>query len=188
MKNSLPSASEIHERFAAIVAKSLRIEPSEVTPDASLADLGAESLDLLEITMEAEDEFDIVMPQKDVLQMGQDVFGPGVLVNEGRLTEAGTRFLQHRMPESEAGALKVGMPIAEVARLFQRVGTWVRVIEGLLEHQPRKCPTCSEALSKAVAGRFKCGQCGHEIDLPAGDELNRRWVEEYFRTEHASLA
>jgi acyl carrier protein len=188
MKNSLPSASEIHERFAAIVAKSLRIEPSEVTPDASLADLGAESLDLLEITMEAEDEFDIVMPQKDVLQMAQDVFGPGVLVNEGRLTEAGVRFLQHRMPESEAGALSAGMPVAEVARLFQRVGTWVRVIEGLLEHQPRKCPTCSEALSKAVAGRFKCGQCGHEIDLPAGDELNRRWVEEYFRTEHASLA
>jgi acyl carrier protein len=188
MKNSLISPSEIHGRFADIVAKSLRIEPSQGTPDASLADLGAESLDLLEITMEAEDEFDIVMPQKDVLQMGQDVFGPGVLVNEGRLTDAGVRFLQHRMPESEAGALNVGMPVAEVSRLFQRVGTWVRVIEGLLEHQPRACPTCSEALAKAVAGRFKCGQCGHEIDLPAGDELNRRWVEEYFRTEHASLA
>jgi|RhiMetdeSRZDD1v2_1073273.scaffolds.fasta_scaffold16668_7 acyl carrier protein len=186
--NSLLSAAEIHERFAAIVAKSLRIEPTRVTPDASLAELGAESLDLLEITMEAEDEFDIVMPQKDVLQMGQDVFGPGVLVNEGRLTEAGVRFLQRRMPESEADALRVGMPVTDVARLFQRVGTWVRVIEGLLEHQPRACPTCSEALSKAVAGRFKCGQCGHEIDLPAGDELNRRWVEEYFRTEHASLA
>jgi tRNA(Ile2) C34 agmatinyltransferase TiaS len=68
------------------------------------------------------------------------------------------------------------------------VGTWVRVIEGLLEHQPRACPTCSEALEKAVAGRFKCSACGHEIDLPAGDDLNRRWVEEYHRTEHASLA
>jgi acyl carrier protein len=188
MQNSLLSPSEIHERFAAIVAKSLRIEASQVTPDASLADLGAESLDLLEITMEAEDEFAILMPQKDVLQMGQDVFGPGVLVNEGRLTDAGVRFLQRRMPESEAGALSAGMPVAEVARLFQQVRTWVRVIEGLLEQQPRQCPTCSEALSKAVAGRFKCGGCGHEVDLPAGDDLNRRWVEEYFRTEHASLA
>ena len=59
------SPSEIHERFAGIVAKSLRIDPSQVTPDASLADLGAESLDLIEITMEAEDEFAIVMPQKE---------------------------------------------------------------------------------------------------------------------------
>ena len=187
MQNLL-SSSEIHERFAAIVAKSLRIDASRVTPDASLADLGAESLDLLEITMEAEDEFAILMPQKDVLQMGQDVFGPGVLVNDGRLTEAGVRFLQHRMSASETGSLTAGMPVADVARLFQRVGTWVRVIEGLLEHQPRACPTCSEALEKAVAGRFKCGACGQEIDLPAGDDLNRRWVEEYHRTEHASLA
>jgi acyl carrier protein len=188
MDNSLQSPSEIYDRFAAIVAKSLRIEPGQVTPDASLADLGAESLDLLEITMEAEDEFDILMPQKDVLQVAQDVFGPGVLVNEGKLTNAGVRFLQRRMSQSEGSALAAGMPVAEVARLFQRVGTWVRVIEGLIEQQPRTCPTCSESLAKAVAGRFKCGGCGHEVDLPAGDDLNRRWVEEYFRTEHASLA
>ena len=41
------SESEVLERFSRIVAKSLRVDPSKVTPDASLTtDLGAESLDL----------------------------------------------------------------------------------------------------------------------------------------------
>jgi acyl carrier protein len=161
----------------------LRIDPQLVTPSAQLSELGAESLDLLEITMEAEDEFAIVMPQKDILRVAQDVFGPGVLVNEGRLTEAGARFLQRRLPERGSGAITTGMAVADVTRVFQRVSMWVWVIQGLLEQSPQACGACGASLGKPIAGRRKCTSCATEVDLPAGDDLNQRWVEEYQRAE-----
>ena len=97
MSNPAVTETEILARFAPIVATSLRIPPERVTADAYLSDLGAESLDLLEITMETEDEFGVVMPQNDILHVGQEVFGEGVLVREGALTEQGARFLQRRL-------------------------------------------------------------------------------------------
>ncbi len=182
MSNPKATESVILERFADIVARSLRIEPERVTVDAYLSDLGAESLDLLEITMEAEDEFAILMPQKDILQVAQEIFGPGVLVHEGVLTEQGVKFLHRRMPDF-SGSIAPGMSVAEVGRVFQRIGTWVRLIQGLLEHSPTTCPSCAATLPKPVAGRMKCAGCATEVDLPAGDDLNRRWVEEYHRVE-----
>ncbi len=182
------SEVEILERFAQVVARSLRIEPALVTPEAYLSDLGAESLDLLEITMEAEEEFNILIPQKSILQTAHEVFGDGVILQEGRLTEQGRRFLLRRMPELDPASIAAGAPVADLARAFQRVGTWVRMIQGLSEHTPRVCPSCSTDLPKAVAGRVKCGSCATEMDLPSGDDLNRRWVEEYRRTEPDLLA
>jgi acyl carrier protein len=173
------SDADVLDRFSAIVAESLRIPRERVTAEAYLNDLGAESLDLLEITMEAEDEFGILIPQKNILETAQVVFGPGVMVAEGKLTPAGARFLRSRMPEVPAEEIAPGMAVADLARAFQRVGTWVRMIRGLMEQSPRNCPTCATPFPKALAGRVKCTKCGAELDLPSGDDLNRRWVEEY---------
>ncbi len=186
MASSL-SEAEVLERFAQVVARSLRIEPALVTPDAYLDDLGAESLDLLEITMEAEEEFNILIPQKNILQTAQEVIGEGVVVRDGQLTEAGVTFLQRRMPELALGDLKAGAPVADLGRVFQRVSTWVRMIQGLVEQSPQTCPSCSQDFPKAVAGRLKCRGCGTELDLPSGDDLNRRWVEEYHRAQTQSV-
>jgi len=59
--------SEVFDKFAQIVAKSLRIDVSQIAPDTHLTDLGAESLDLIEITMETETQFHIFLPDKSVL-------------------------------------------------------------------------------------------------------------------------
>jgi acyl carrier protein len=183
METPTVSESEILDRFAQVVARSLRIDAALVTPEAYLCDLGAESLDLLEITMEAEDEFNILIPQKNILQTAQEVFGFGVLVRDGHLTEEGVKFLHRRMPELDRNTVVAGMTIADLGRAFQRVGTWVRMIQGLIAYSPQVCPTCETPFSKAVAGRLKCAKCKTEIDLPSGDDLNRRWVEEYHQAE-----
>lgn len=183
MSTPTVSESEILERFAQVVARSLRIDAALVTPDAYLCDLGAESLDLLEITMEAEDEFNILIPQKNILQTAQEVFGFGVLVRDGFLTEDGVKFLRRRMPELDPATVVAGMSMADLGRAFQRVGTWLRMIQGLMAYSPRVCPSCETPFSKAIAGRLKCAKCGKEVDLPSGDDLNRRWVEEYHRAE-----
>ena len=51
------------EKIQEIIAESLSLEPSEVTMDKSFKeDLGADSLDSVQIIMKIEDEFDISVP------------------------------------------------------------------------------------------------------------------------------
>ena len=55
--------SEIAERVKAIIVDKLSVEESEVTNEASFTnDLGADSLDTVELIMEFEKEFNISMP------------------------------------------------------------------------------------------------------------------------------
>ena len=55
----------LEERIRGVVARQLGVEVSEVLPDASLQeDLGADSLELVELLMALEDEFDIEVPEE----------------------------------------------------------------------------------------------------------------------------
>src|SRR3954469_22377731 len=121
MSNGTIADSEILERFAQIVAGSLSIGAAQVREDAYVTDLGAESLDLLEITMDAEEEFNILIPQKNILQTAQEIVGAGVLVLDGKLTEQGKRLLRTRLPEL-APAGEGELTVADLDRMFMRVG------------------------------------------------------------------
>jgi len=58
--------SNIAERVKKIVADKLGIDESEITQEASFAnDLGADSLDTVELIMEFEKEFDISIPDEE---------------------------------------------------------------------------------------------------------------------------
>ena len=58
--------SEIADRVKKIVVEHLGVEESKVTPEASfIDDLGADSLDTVELVMEFEDEFEISIPDED---------------------------------------------------------------------------------------------------------------------------
>ncbi len=55
--------SNISEKVTAIIVDKLGVDASEVTPDASFTnDLGADSLDTVELIMEFEKEFNIAIP------------------------------------------------------------------------------------------------------------------------------
>ena len=63
-KNILTDAEKT--KINDILKEQLHIRQSEITPEANLiVDLGADSLDLVEITMKAEDEFGMVLPDDD---------------------------------------------------------------------------------------------------------------------------
>ena len=56
----------IEERVAEIVAEQMGVDKSQVTRETSFVnDLGADSLDTVELVMEFEDEFDISIPDED---------------------------------------------------------------------------------------------------------------------------
>ncbi len=57
--------SEIAEKVKNIIVDKLGVDASEVTPEASFTnDLGADSLDTVELIMEFEKEFDISIPDE----------------------------------------------------------------------------------------------------------------------------
>ena len=63
------------ERLIEIIAKQLGVEEDNVTPDASfMEDLGADSLDTVELVMALEEEFEIEIPDSDAekIQTVQD--------------------------------------------------------------------------------------------------------------------
>ncbi|MCF4968750.1 acyl carrier protein [Nostoc sp. CMAA1605] len=59
------SQTETFEKVKAIVAEQLSVEEEKITPQASFAnDLGADSLDTVELVMALEEEFDIEIPDE----------------------------------------------------------------------------------------------------------------------------
>src|ERR1035438_5375963 len=176
--------SEVFDKFAQIVAKSLRIDASQIAPDTHLTDLGAESLDLIEITMETETQFHIFLPDKSVLETAVEVFGPGILEKDGYLTEDGKRLLLRRMPEADAQAFEGQVAVKDLQHYFLKVGTWVRMIQGLAQYTPAECAACGGSMTASMGFRMKCAVCGEEVTLRSGEELNREWVREYYEQEY----
>jgi acyl carrier protein len=179
---------EVFEKFAQIVAKSLRIDAAQVTPEIHLTDLGAESLDLIEITMETETQFHIFLPDKSILETAVEVFGPDVLEKDGYLTDAGKQLMLRRMPETDAGAFEGEVAIKDLQHYFLKVSTWVRMIQGLAQYTPSACEACGGPMAASMGFRMKCAKCGHEITLRSGEELNREWVREYYDGEYRPQA
>ncbi|CEP68361.1 Acyl carrier protein (ACP) [Moorella glycerini] len=56
---------EVFEKIRAIVAEQLGVEEDEITMETSFEDLNADSLDIVELIMALEEEFDLEIPDED---------------------------------------------------------------------------------------------------------------------------
>lgn len=62
--------SEIAEKVKAVIVDKLGVEEANVTPEANFTnDLGADSLDTVELIMEFEKEFDVAIPDEEALKI-----------------------------------------------------------------------------------------------------------------------
>lgn len=60
----------VQDRVVEIVSEQLNVSKEQITPETSfINDLGADSLDLVELVMEFEDEFDITIPDEESEQI-----------------------------------------------------------------------------------------------------------------------
>jgi acyl carrier protein len=118
--------SVIEARVVSIIAEVLGQRPQEITLQSQLmADLGAESLDYLDIVFRLEDEFNIKIPRGDIERqargdLSEEDFAPG-----GIVSEAGLARLYELLPEAR-GQLKPGMRAAQILSLFT-VETFVKL-------------------------------------------------------------
>jgi acyl carrier protein len=65
-KETGKSMGSVDERVKKIIGEQLGVEEDEVTPEASFVeDLGADSLDTVELVMALEEEFGIEIPDED---------------------------------------------------------------------------------------------------------------------------
>ncbi|HID75380.1 MAG TPA: acyl carrier protein [Planctomycetaceae bacterium] len=93
----MPTKEEIFEKIREALVEALGVDEEEVTPEATLVgDLGAESIDFLDIVFRLEKAFDIKIPRGELFP--EDVLTNPEYVQDGRVTEAGLAELRRRVP------------------------------------------------------------------------------------------
>lgn len=121
MRDKGVNDTELFDRVKRAVEDTLALEPDQVAklgPGTNLIeDLGAESLDFLDLLFRLEDEFGIVLPQRefqDADRLGlseKDLAAP-----DGTLTPAAIERLRALLPEADPRKLVPGLKKNEIVR------------------------------------------------------------------------
>jgi acyl carrier protein len=117
----MTSFRDIHARVASVLATALGVDEDDVIPSATLqGDLGAESIDFLDIVFRLEREFGIKIPRGELFP--DSILGEqGDLVREGRVTDRGMVELRSRMPYADLADFERDRRLSAVADLFTRI-------------------------------------------------------------------
>src|ERR671939_717122 len=92
------SQDEIYQKVSSTLVEALNVDEEEVTPQATLVgDLGAESIDFLDIVFRLEREFGIKIPRNELFP--EAIFqGDPEFVQDGKVTPKGLEELAQKMP------------------------------------------------------------------------------------------
>ena len=101
----MPSHDEIYEKVKATLIDALGVDDDEVTPAARLkADLGAESIDFLDIVFRLEKAFGIKIPRNELFP--ESLFAPDSgFAENGKVTEKGIGELRTKLPHADKAAV-----------------------------------------------------------------------------------
>ena len=177
MSQHVITEEKVFEELKKAIIETLRVDEHLIKPESSLInDLGAESLDFLDINYRLEQAFGMKMARHFVLEHIEEMFGEGTAIDEdGRLTEKAIALLRIRfgdnMPE-----LQPGMDMDEVPAMLT-VQSMVQGVMDILNGLPEKCETCGNAAWKSEDGvKVTCGSCGENAVFPNGDDLIKAWL------------
>src|SRR4051794_33416020 len=96
---AMPTHDEIFEKVRTTLVDALGVDEEDVNPEASLRnDLGAESIDLLDIVFRLERNFGIKIPRGELFP--ENVSDPDLTEN-GKLTSKGITELKAKMPYAD---------------------------------------------------------------------------------------
>jgi acyl carrier protein len=125
------SRDEIFSKVQAVLVDALGVDEDEVTPAAVIKDdLGAESIDFLDISFRLEKAFGIKIQKGEMMPEG--MANDATLVQDGKITEAGVALLKKQMPHSDLSEFAPGTDIEKMSRLFT-VDAIVNFVENKLK-------------------------------------------------------
>lgn len=109
---------EILQKVSETLVDALGVDDDEVTPEATLTgDLGAESIDFLDIVFRLEKTFDIKIPRGELFP--DNILNNPEYVQDGKLTETGLAQLKERMPHADFTDFEQNPDINKMAELFK---------------------------------------------------------------------
>jgi acyl carrier protein len=118
---------EIFNKVRDVLVDALAVDEDVVTTNASLtADLGAESIDFLDIVFKLEQAFGVKIAQGELFP--ENVNADPRFVKEGKLTDEGLAALRNRLPAGDFSRLEKDRSVRMVASVFT-VETLVKFIE-----------------------------------------------------------
>jgi acyl carrier protein len=110
----MPSRDEIFEKVRAALVDALGVDEDEVSPAATMVgDLGAESIDFLDIVFRLEKAFGIKIPRGELFP--EDVLSSTEYVAEGKLNAAGLAALKARMPFADLSKFEANPSVQNFA-------------------------------------------------------------------------
>jgi acyl carrier protein len=114
----MSASEEIYNKVTGVLAESLNVEEDDLKPDATLqGDLGAESIDFLDIVFRLEREFGVKIPRGELFP--ESVFqGDPDFVRDGWVTEQGMGELRSRMPYADLRTFDRDRRLGAVSDLF----------------------------------------------------------------------
>ncbi len=125
------SRDEIMQQVQEVLIDALGVDDDEVTTEATLmGDLGAESIDFLDIVFRLEKVFGIKIPREELFP-AENLMTDSEFVHNGKLTEKGLAELREKMPHTDITAFESDPDINKLADLFT-VNAIVNYVEGKL--------------------------------------------------------
>ncbi len=122
---------EIYDKVQEVLEDALGVDDDEVTKDATLVgDLGAESIDFLDIVFRLEKAFGIKIDQSELFP--ENVLSDPTYVQDGKVTDEGMATLRTRLPHANLDEFEKSRDVEEFSEVFT-VNAVVKFVQNKLD-------------------------------------------------------
>ena len=113
----MPTYEQIFEKVQATLVDALGVDEDEVTRDATLqGDLGAESIDFLDIVFRLERNFGIKIPRGELFP--ENLTADPEWIADGKLTSKGVDELKARLPFADLSKIEDNPSVEKIGDLY----------------------------------------------------------------------
>ena len=113
----MATQEEIFEKIRDVLVDALGVDDDEVTAEATLVeDLGAESIDFLDIVFRLEKAFEIKIDQSELFP--ENVLQDPEYVVDGKITDKGMDTLRQRMAHADLSAVEESRSVDDMSNVF----------------------------------------------------------------------
>ncbi len=121
---------EVFSKVQSALVDALGVDDDEVTPEATMVgDLGAESIDFLDIVFKLEKAFNIKIPREELFP--EDILTNATFIQDGKVAAAGLAELKKRMPWADLSKFEANPRVQDFGDLLT-VGDLCRYVQSKL--------------------------------------------------------